>query len=258
MAEYLLRSIFLSGPYGALWFLTALLLAIPLTFVIAKCLHPLAALLLSCPFFVFLVLELGYSSLSGRSRFLEAGRLLTQDVFIWLYNGLTFGFFFCAMGMWAAYRQAVRKEEPGMSAGIGKSEKNRENRKRWGTEIGLAVCLAGLFGEAFFIRTLSLGTDYAATFFMIPLTWFLLQWLLKLPAGRADGYLFLRKSSILIFTIHYGIMELLEDIFADVGWYMENTTVQYVFVLAATLALAALIYELSTRVKLFSWMKILY
>lgn len=254
---YLLKSVFLSGPYGALWFLTALLLAIPLTFVIAKCVRPFAALVLSAPFFLFLVAELGYGRVAQHSAVLEAGRILTQEIFVWLWNGLTFGFFFCAMGMWAAYRMncppnsmSAKKEELDGKNGLGDKA----------VLIGVAICLAGLFAEAFLIRTLELGTDYAATFFMIPLTWFLLRQLCRpASAGRKRrGYVFLRKSSILIFTIHFGVMELLQKVLKDMVWYMENTTLQYAAVLAVTLALAGSVYYASRYVKWLGWLKVLY
>lgn len=244
-AGYLLRSIFLSGPYGALWFLTALLLAVPLTFAVAKCIHPAASLILSCPFFVFLVLELGYTRLAQQSPLLEAGKLLTQNIFIWLWNGLTFGFFFCSMGMWAAYRRTGRGGKPG---------------KRNTVSIGAAalLCFAGMFAEAFLIRAFSLGTDYAATFCMIPFTWFFLQWLLSLPSGRKEGYVFLRKVSILIFTIHYGVMEGMQSLLPGADWYMKNTTLQYLTVLCLTLAMGGGIYSLSRRFRCCAWMKHLY
>lgn len=244
-AGYLLRSIFLSGPYGALWFLTALLLAVPLTFTVARCIHPAASLILSCPFFVFLVLELGYGRLAQQSPLLEAGKLLTQNIFIWLWNGLTFGFFFCSMGMWAAYRKRSGNESESRITPVFAG-------------VGVCFCLAGMFAEAFLIRKFSLGTDYAATFFMIPFTWFFLQWLLTFPSKEKREFIFLRKISILIFTIHYGIMELLQYLLADAGWYRDNTTLQYLAVLCVTVAAAGLIYVMSRRVKYCGWMKILY
>lgn len=237
---YVFKSVFFSGPYGALWFLTALLWAIPLTYAIAKGICPFAALVFSCPLFLFLVLELGYYRLAARSDLLESAAALTREVFVWLWNGLTFGFFFCALGMWAAYRMITR------------------SKTRKGIGAGLALCLTGMFAEAVLIRTQNLGTDYAATFFMIPLTWFLLQWLVSIPIKRKSGYPFLRKSSILIFTIHFGIMELLQRLFKNVQWYMENTTLQYAAVLAVTLALSGGIYYASRHVKRLAWLKILY
>lgn len=80
LIRYLLQQIFLSGPYGALWFLTALLLAIPLTFVITKYLGPAAALLLSLPFYLFFVLELGYTNLVGDLPFFSRAAEMVTDV----------------------------------------------------------------------------------------------------------------------------------------------------------------------------------
>ena len=241
LIRYLLQEIFLSGPYGALWFLTALLLAIPLTFVITKYLGPAAALLLSLPFYLFFVLELGYTDLVGNLPFFSRTAEVVTNIFIFLWNGLTFGFFFCALGMWIAWRQKQKQRQ-------------RESAVYGGT----LVCLGLLVAESLLLYWLHLGMDYAAQFSLIPLTYFLLRWLLSLRLEERKIYRYLRKASILIFTIHYGVMELLLSLFSDAAWYAESTTVQYIFVLALTLLLTAAILYASERVRGCGWLRVLY
>lgn len=266
LIRYLLQQIFLSGPYGALWFLTALLLAIPLTFVITKYLGPAAALLLSLPFYLFFVLELGYTNLVGDLPFFSRAAEMVTDVFIFLWNGLTFGFFFCALGMWIAWRQKQRESAVGGSASVeylaGETVPGKNAPDGgWGdTLMGKAslVCLGSLVAESLLLYRFHLGMDYAAQFSLIPLTYFLLRWLLSLRFAERKRYRYLRKASILIFTIHYGVMELLRSLFSDAAWYTESTTVQYVFVLAVTLLLTAAILYLSEHVRGCGWLRVLY
>lgn len=74
LIRYLLQQIFLSGPYGALWFLTALLLAIPLTFVVTKYLGPAAGiLLLVAALLSVLCVGTGLHESGGRSAFFLQG-----------------------------------------------------------------------------------------------------------------------------------------------------------------------------------------
>lgn len=248
MIRYLLQQIFLSGPYGALWFLTALLLAIPLTFALTKWIGPNLTLLVSCPFYLYLVLELGYTHLVEDVTLLNQTADLVGKIFFWQWNGLTFGFFFCALGMWIAWRRQGAASQQ-MPDGI---------KPKKSTCWGLVMSLVGLVAEAVCMKRLELGTDFAAMFFMIPLTAFLLEWLLDLPLRQKKSYVILRNASVLIFTMHFGIMELLQQLLKQVDWYMENTTIQYVTVLAVTLLLSGVILYLSKHCKAFHWMKILY
>ena len=131
----------------------------------------------------------------------------------------------------------------------------------WGdTLMGKAslVCLGSLVAESLLLYRFHLGMDYAAQFSLIPLTYFLLRWLLSLRFAERKRYRYLRKASILIFTIHYGVMELLRSLFSDAAWYTESTTVQYVFVLAVTLLLTAAILYLSEHVRGCGWLRVLY
>ena len=268
LIRYLLQEIFLSGPYGALWFLTALMLAIPLTFVITKYLGPAAALFLSLPFYLFFVLELGYTDLVSGNFFFDRAAEAVANVFIFLWNGLTFGFFFCALGMWIARRQKQGQRESAVLGSVsaecltGKTVPGKNaSGGRWGdTSKGKAAlaCFIALVAESLLLYRFHLGMDYAAQFSLIPLTYFLLRWLLSLRFAERKIYRYLRKASILIFTIHYGVMELLLSLFSNAAWYTESTTVQYVFVLAVTLLLTAAILYVSERVRGCGWLRVLY
>lgn len=241
----LLRKFWLSGFYGALWFLTALLLAIPLTFLVTKYLGPRWCILLSAPLFLLTVLRMEYSALTDHMAIADYADALVEGVFGWYGNGLTYGFFFCALGMWVAWKRAR-----GVDAA--------HVRKPW---ILFGISMGGLLLESYTIRHQQLGCSYGAIFFLIPTSFFLLQGLLEIGLPqREDGRIgetgaHLRKISILIFTIHYGIMELLEylaDTCLSLRW---NRSVLYLTVLVVTILLAELVLRTSRRIR---WLQVLY
>lgn len=233
-----LRRMFLTGPYGALWFLTALLLAMPLTFAVTKYLGPSLCLIVSFPFFLLTVLQMEYTVFVAEIEIFQQAVSVVTAVFGWLGNGLTYGFFFCSLGMYAAYS----------------GEKER-NRRRDAVILGVSLLLLVL--ECSLIREYELGQSYGAMFFLIPTAYYLFQLLRQLPLASGKVCLLLRKSSILIFTAHYGVMELLQYLLRGRINGTVSGTLLYVMVLAVTVFIAWIILGLSRHPKL-SWLKILY
>lgn len=247
----LLRKFWLSGFYGALWFLTALLLAIPLTFLVTKYLGPRLCILLSAPLFLLTVLRMEYSTLTDHMAIADYADALVEGVFGWYGNGLTYGFFFCALGMWVAWKREQNKQVISYKMSI----------------ICVGIGLICLIVESYVIRIMQLGQSYGAMFFLIPVSFFLLLSLLDAPMGQClwkteDKRMehmqiskHLRQVSVLIFTMHYGVMELLEFM-AYRCFQMEwNRTLLYIMVLLITILMAEGILRGSQRIR---WMRFLY
>lgn len=93
----LLRKYWLSGYYGAMWFMTALLLAMPLTFLITKYLGPGICVLLSAPCFLLTVARMEYCSITDHWQAMAYCDHAIYGVFGWYANGLTYGFFFAPL-----------------------------------------------------------------------------------------------------------------------------------------------------------------
>ena len=98
----LLKKYWLSGYYGAMWFMTALLLAMPLVFILTKYLGSRLCLLLSAPWFLLTVARMEYCSITDGWQVAGYFDSAIYGIFGWYGNGLTYGFFFCALGMWIA------------------------------------------------------------------------------------------------------------------------------------------------------------
>lgn len=221
-----IQAVTLKGPYGALWFLPATIMAIALVYWIGKKWGPYPCLILSFPLFLFAAIETEYVALIKDIAWMEAVNNGLIAVFGWLANGLTFGFFFCAIGYYIAYT------------------KNRPRTLKY--DILKAILSAILvFVETTIIRDYKLGASYGAMLFLIPTVYYIVQVLLRLPK-TSDARLitkarFLQNLSLLIYPMHFAIMELMEYFLRDNKVYMNNTVLQYIVVCAINIVLGTCI-----------------
>ena len=245
----LLKKYWLSGYYGAMWFMTALLLAMPLVFILTKYLGSRLCLLLSAPWFLLTVARMEYCSITDGWQVAGYFDSAIYGIFGWYGNGLTYGFFFCALGMWIAYKRTLG---------------GQKNDSRDFAPPSLISFLL-LIIESYVIRDKGLGQSFGAMFFLIPTSYFLLQWLLSVDIFEKMGEqsrkrldcacAHMRRLSILIFTIHYGVMEGLQYMVGKYTTYVWNATVLYFVVLVVTIVLAELILLAQKKIK---WLHILY
>lgn len=245
----LLKKYWLSGYYGAMWFMTALLLAMPLVFILTKYLGSRLCLLLSAPWFLLTVARMEYCSITDGWQVAGYFDSAIYGIFGWYGNGLTYGFFFCALGMWIAYKRTLG----------GQKNDSRD------FALPSLISLLLLIIESYVIRDKGLGQSFGAMFFLIPTSYFLLQWLLSVDIFEKMGEqsrkrldcacAHMRRLSILIFTIHYGVMEGLQYMVGKYTTYVWNATVLYFVVLVVTIVLAELILLAQKKIK---WLHILY
>ena len=245
----LLKKYWLSGYYGAMWFMTALLLAMPLVFILTKYLGSRLCLLLSAPWFLLTVARMEYCSITDGWQVAGYFDSAIYGIFGWYGNGLTYGFFFCALGMWIAYKRTLG----------GQKNDSRD------FALPSLISFLLLIIEAYVIRDKGLGQSFGAMFFLIPTSYFLLQWLLSVDIFEKMGEqsrkrldcacAHMRRLSILIFTIHYGVMEGLQYMVGKYTTYVWNATVLYFVVLVVTIVLAELILLAQKKIK---WLHILY
>ena len=245
----LLKKYWLSGYYGAMWFMTALLLAMPLVFILTKYLGSRLCLLLSAPWFLLTVARMEYCSITDGWQVAGYFDSAIYGIFGWYGKGLTYGFFFCALGMWIAYKRTLG----------GQKNDSRD------FALPSLISFLLLIIESYVIRDKGLGQSFGAMFFLIPTSYFLLQWLLNVdfwekPGEKARIWTdqicgHLRRLSILIFTIHYGVMEGLQYLLGKYTGAVWNMTGLYLSVLLVTIGLAELILLAQKKIK---WLHILY
>ena len=245
----LLKKYWLSGYYGAMWFMTALLLAMPLVFILTKYLGSRLCLLLSAPWFLLTVARMEYCSITDGWQVAGYFDSAIYGIFGWYGNGLTYGFFFCALGMWIAYKRTLG----------GQKNDSRD------FALPSLISFLLLIIESYVIRDKGLGQSFGAMFFLIPTSYFLLQWLLSVDIFEKMGEqsrkrldcacAHMRRLSILIFTIHYGVMEGLQYMVGKYTGDVWNMTGLYLSVLLVTIGLAELILLAQKKIK---WLHILY
>ncbi len=232
---YLLKKILLAGPYGALWFLTALLLAVPLTFFIGRRWGGRGCMAAAFPFYLFTTVMTMYGRWGGSVPLLDQIRAALEQWFEWLANGLTYGFFFCAMGLRLAEQTAEQKEKSSVSPLL------------------LPLVLGLRILECYIARESGAAFSYGAGLSQILCAWVITKMLIgrgeraNASARRKKVCYFLSKMSILIFVLHYGIMELFGYFWRNVRYYRNNTTVQYLWVFGVSCAMAAALIRASEK-----------
>ena len=226
------QAVCLKGPYGALWFLPATMMAVALVYWIGKKMGPYVCFIISFPLFLFAALETEYFSLIKNITWMAIVNDGLVAIFGWLANGLTFGFFFCSIGFYIAYtKDKKRTLQIDMIKAI------------------LAAIL--LFVETTIIRDHKLGVSYGAMLFLIPTVYYIVQILLRLPKTTNPSLIskarFLQNLSLLIYPMHFAIMEIMEYILRNEKSYMNNTFLQYLVVCTINLVLGTLIIYLGEK-----------
>lgn len=238
----IVQAVFLKGPYGALWFLPATIMAVSLVYFIGKKFGPYWCLILSFPLFLFAALETEYYVLIEDILWMGQLNDFLIMIFGWLANGLTFGFFFCSVGFYIAYT------------------KNKARNLRLDLAAAL-ISMILLFLETSIIRNYKLGVSYGAMLLLIPTVYYLVRILLNLKPASNQNMIsvskYLQNMSLLIYPMHFAIMELVEYILRNNVLYMSSTTLQYVVVTAITCGLSAFILYLG-KTKSFGFVKCLY
>ena len=226
------QAVTLKGVYGALWFLPATMMAVALVYWIGKKWGPYPCLIVSFPLFFFAALETEYYTLIKDFAWMETINQSLLAVFGWLANGLTFGFFFCSIGFYIAY---TKDKQRSMSFDI----------------IKAILSLVLVFVETTIIREYKLGVSYGAMLFLIPAVYYIVQILLRLPqtsnARLIHAAKYMQNLSLLIYPMHFAIMELMEYILRDNKTYIKNTVLQYIVVCTINLALGIIIIHFGEK-----------
>lgn len=228
----LFQGIFLKGPYGALWFLPASLLGLALVYFIGKKTSPMICLLLSTPLFLFATVEIEYNAFVKDIGLINMINHIFTSIFGWLANGLNVGFLFCSIGLYIAYKKHKQRN---LKADI----------------IKLVLSILLLIVETTIIRKYNLGVDYWAMLFIIPTTYYIVQIVINLK-GTSNTRLisaakYLQNLSMLIYPMHFMIMDILKRVLASNQLYMGSKTLQYIVVLTITGGISILILYLGEK-----------
>lgn len=235
----ILKRVLLSGPYGPLWFLTALLLAIPLTYVFIRKGLLKTVFFLSFLFYLLTVVWMEYRTLAQGCFWIVKLAGTGEQIFGWLGNGLNYGWLFCSIGAAAAILQ----------------EKCRRSQLQYAIFSGISVMLLAV--ECSYIRFAGCGVSYGAMFMLIPVTYYVLQLLIHTNWRERKAFRVCRKLSVLIFVLHYGVMEGLELLYTGWETYGELTVFPYLQVLIVTICIAMGILVLSQK-RYFRWLRYFY
>lgn len=264
IALLLIKKLLLSGPYGALWFLTALLLAMPLTYGIAKMGLLKWGMFLSFPFYLLTVLWMGYRTYAEGYPWIVTLAKTGENWFGWLANGLNYGWFFCCVGAVAAVQNAQIKNStaPGEHDGTQLTETVHESRIRVRYVFLCAFFLALLAAECTFIRRRGCGISYGAMLTLVPVTYAILQLLVHTSWKEHSCYRHFQQLSVLVFVLHYGVMEGLQWTLSDIElwdgiYYGDLHVLPYCLVLLITFLLAEFMLRLSKHPGL-RWLRFLY
>ena len=238
----LIKKFLFSGPYGALWFLTALLTAIPLTFISTKYFGEKITLAVSFAFYLPAILNTSYSAVFSNWVPLRLLTSIVFRIFRWYANGLTFGFFFCSIGMYFAFRtkDGTRKKDIYF----------------------LTISTIALFAEALTLRHYKIASDYWALFFLTPVCFFLQKLLIDLNTDELNIRLntvskLLRNMSVIIFVFHLFFKNMLDRLLSDSCLLYPIPFFRFMLTLTTTILFAFVTVRLSHNRK-FRFLRYLY
>lgn len=254
------RRCLLSGSYYHLWYYPAMFVAAVLTFAAWKCFAggnsgKAGGAVVAVAFLFYFIGCMGesyYGLFAQNARIVE----LAEAYFALFWStrsGLFFGFFFFALGVFL--------------------QKSRWRMGRPAAAVALAVSLGLMFLEIMTLRRLDVAKDYNLYFALIPATLFLFLFLMGRPeraAGSWQPWLFLRRSSVLIYGIHlwfkyYGLKYATAMLTGAGGGtlvrladlFVNNSMAQYGMICAASFLFAVVVLALQ-RIPVFRFLKYLY
>ena len=239
----LLKDILFSGPkgIGTLWFLPATQLSIVLCFFCSKYLGNKVSILISFALYVPSILSTEYVAFYNKISILNIFSKLIHIIFGEYYNGLTFGFFFCVIGMFFSYGK-IKFEE----------KKNK---------IMFIISIISIFVEAYIVRIFNLGNDYWALISLIPtsicLTNLIINTNVFIPNNYKKIMNLFGKSSVTIYIFHILFKDIFDRLFASTFCMYEVTTIRFTIVVLSVVLFSITTIKLSYN-KRFSFLKYLY
>lgn len=186
------RDVLLNGTYYHLWFLPALLVAIPLVYVLYTSVKKRLLLAISVLLYLVGMLVNVYGTILGDVPVLANVVNGLQAVFTTTRNGLFFGPIFITLGIYVM------------------DFLDRDYRKP--AAIAFLVSFLLFCGEAYLLRYMEIMHDLTSMYVMVvPCVFFLMIFLLQLQLRDKPVYKQLRKMSLLIYVSHiYVIFVLLQ------------------------------------------------
>ena len=209
------RDFFFTGSFYHLWFLPALLVAVPVVYI---CLFKLG--LGKTILFGFLLYLIGMQ-IPGIQSVYQA----YLQVFSTTRNGLFFGVMFIAMGALFAQRTLYLKN--------------------WQVLLGFLLSAGLLFAECFALKDNGFMHELTSMYAMLlPCMFFLFLGLLRIHLPQSKVYKTLRVLSLLIYVMHIMFVNLLLRV-----WPLMNSLAVYGLVMLLTLIMSCIIIICSRKVK---------
>lgn len=219
------RDFFFTGSFYHLWFLPALLVAVPVVYI---CLFKLG--LGKTILFGFLLYLIGmagnvYGGYLMQIPGIQSVYQAYLQVFSTTRNGLFFGVMFIAMGALFAQRTLYLKN--------------------WQVLLGFLLSAGLLFAECFALKDNGFMHDLTSMYAMLlPCMFFLFLGLLRIHLPHSKVYKTLRVLSLLIYVMHIMFVNLLLRV-----WPLMNSLAVYGLVMLPTLIMSCFIIICSRKVK---------
>lgn len=215
---------FFKGSYYPLWYLTGLIVATTLAYVLFKWLKTWMVLVITGILFVIGASMNVYYHVFGLDGLLEG----YYDIFLTTRNGVFFGSFYVSIGM------ALSKREIPLSAS-------------WNRNLFI-VSLILMTIEVFGLRSFEFSRGLDMWFFAVPTTYFLFRWLQQVEIKSNGYFAYFRPLSLLMYVSHGLFIIQCKDLL-DV-----NSLLYFFVVLTGTVLLSVSIIILGKKYSIFRWL----
>lgn len=225
------RNFLFEGSYYTIWFLPALCTAVLIVYLLHKKFTYSQLFLISIPFYIFALFGSSYYGLAVKNSFLQ---ILTCKYFCFfdsIKNGLLFGFVYVAMG--ACISDNLHKINLSLRSNI----------------FFVLIFWILLAVEQIILSYLDWNTKGVDTvLFLLPLSFFIFVFVVKLHISDIQVSTFLRKLSILMFLSQRIFISIIELCFTD-SVIFKNSMFYFLTILICSTLFSCMIIFLSKKIK---------
>lgn len=236
-----IRDFLFVGSNGGLWYLNATIFAVILISILVKKKCSLRRIILLAGILYILGLfdQSWFGLITPLRQIPElwSGLRMLQKIISTTRNGLFEGFLFVGFGMIFAFNLV----------------KITRSKALW----GFIISMFFMFIETVVVRHFNLAKQQDMYLFLIPVTFFLFDFVMHMEIKERKIYRTLRTLSVLIFYTHVWIIIIVKESFDYLKIDVNSTTLRFVLVIFLSIIVSYGILKIS-KMKQFWWLQYLY
>ncbi len=228
-----IKRFFFEGSYSTIWFLPALIVSATVCYFLHKKLPFGKIVLTAFPFYAIACLMTNYYGITAKIPVLGAMMNVYYSFFDSVKNGILFGFVFVALG--------------------GAMSEFKETKSVAYRVFGCIISGVLLTAESVLpvvLKYKQYGCD--TKLFLLPFTFFLMAFLLRIDLKDGKAYIYMRKISLMLFLSQRIFISLAEIFLADTI-FVKNSMLYFVMILGSSWLFSDLFIRAAGKIKFLKY-----